>query len=812
MARQFTMGARINLNTGSYSSGMSDAIRATNNMREEVVDLDRAMGRYHDSSGRLREANGRFASSAGTATRALEAQQSQMGRLSGVAQGLIGVFAALGGAMAIKGAYNWLIESNASMEQYQNTLTVVLGSQKKAVDTLAWAQKFAAKTPFEIPQIVEATTRMASYGIEAKDTLGIVGDMASVMGKDLMQAVEAVADAQTGELERLKEFGITKKMIEDQAKAMGKSPINNKGQITDAKAFNAALFKLMDKRFKGGMEMQAKSFKGMLSNASDFIGTFGRQLGAPLFDKMKAGLGDLLGYFGRLQENGTLDAWVKNIQSGAGKIGAVFGAIAAPVKALYDMMAGSGDQSYFIKLFGSAEAANNFNNLMWDIIDTSKAIGSAIGTGFSLAGAAIGKIGGVLAKAGSIFMQYYPQMRPYIIGIATAFLAYFTYLKLVNTWTKIVTIAQAAWNAVMAMNPVLLVVLGIGLLIGYLIHLAGGWEVVKAKLLTFLPVLQMLWSKIVTAVMPILRQLWTLALTIFNNFKAVLLPIIMNFINQVVAGFFVFVGWIKAHWTEISFIIQVAWAIISSYISSGIEIAKAIIMGGFQLIAAVVSNVWQMISGVIQVAWSLISGLISVGLKLLQGDWKGAWDSMLNMLSGVWSGITDFFGGLKDLFLESGKAIMNTLADGIKAAAMAPVKAVKSALAKARDLLPFSDAKTGPLSSLTLNGSKIVTTMAEGIYKQKNAVASAMNSVLGTTPGLEVKAGTVNPAGTAGKAAGGGAASVIIEKLVESITITGADSKNASQLVDEIIAQLYEKLSNAEEILSAAGLGALLND
>lgn len=30
-----------------------------------------------------------------------------------------------------------------------------------------------------------------------------IGDMAGVMNKDIMQAVEAVADAQTGELERL---------------------------------------------------------------------------------------------------------------------------------------------------------------------------------------------------------------------------------------------------------------------------------------------------------------------------------------------------------------------------------------------------------------------------------------------------------------------------------------------------------------------------------------------------------------------------------------------------------------------------------
>jgi len=95
------------------------------------------------------------------------------------------------------------IGANANMEQYRNTLATVLKSWEKADQTLAWVEKFAAKTPFEIPELVEATARLETYGITAKDTLTDIGNMASVMGKPLMQAVEAVADAQTGELERL---------------------------------------------------------------------------------------------------------------------------------------------------------------------------------------------------------------------------------------------------------------------------------------------------------------------------------------------------------------------------------------------------------------------------------------------------------------------------------------------------------------------------------------------------------------------------------------------------------------------------------
>ncbi|MGE7191755.1 phage tail protein [Lysinibacillus fusiformis] len=111
------------------------------------------------------------------------------------------------------------------------------------------------------------------------------------MGTPLMQAVEAVADAQTGELERLKEFGITKKMIIDQANEMDMGEIVNKsGQITDEKKFNEALFALMNERFKGSMEIQATTWDGLISNAQDAMGTMMQTLSQPTFDRMKEGM------------------------------------------------------------------------------------------------------------------------------------------------------------------------------------------------------------------------------------------------------------------------------------------------------------------------------------------------------------------------------------------------------------------------------------------------------------------------------------------------------------------------------------------
>lgn len=114
-----------------------------------------------------------------------------------------GVAATYVSARALGQVSQSALESASSLESYRSTLNVVMKDQKKAAETMAWAVDFANRTPFETDSVVEATVRLQSYGIEAQKVMTQIGDMAGVMGKDLMQAVEAVADAQTGEVERL---------------------------------------------------------------------------------------------------------------------------------------------------------------------------------------------------------------------------------------------------------------------------------------------------------------------------------------------------------------------------------------------------------------------------------------------------------------------------------------------------------------------------------------------------------------------------------------------------------------------------------
>jgi|GEM_PF-1476311 len=491
------MGARLQLR-----DAFSSPLRF---ITQNVTRATQQTNYYRDANGRLRDEMGRFARHARQTQESLQHIGAEAGRTQGRIVSLRGAIMAVAGGVAVKKGFDWLVQGNADMETYQNTLAVVLKSQQKAADTLAWASTFAAQTPFEIPEVVEATTKLASYGMEAQKVLGITGDMASVMGKSLDQAVEAIADAQTGELERLKEFGITKAMIEAQGAKMGATLVNKSGQITDQKAFNAALFSLMEDRYRGGMELQSKTFKGMVSNASDFIGTMGRQLGAPLFDKLKAGLGETMDWVQRLKGTGQLDAWIRNVQNAAGAawrvmstaggiIGQVFVESYQVASQNVDMIAGKVRAWYaehkpqleaigqsFVAAFLALQTA--FDQYAVPTIDWLR------NTGLPGIVDALAKVTGWIVDAAAFFVDNWGTIEPIIIGLGAAWAAYGIKVLAVSGYQKAAALATAAWtkaqllwNVAMNANPIGLYVTAIGLLIGAGILLYQHWDTVKAKL------------------------------------------------------------------------------------------------------------------------------------------------------------------------------------------------------------------------------------------------------------------------------------------------------------------------------------------
>ena len=107
------------------------------------------------------------------------------------------------------------------------------------------------------------------------------------------------------------------------------------------------------------------------------------------------------------------------------------------------------------------------------------------------------------------------------------------------------------------------------------------------------------------------------------------------------------------------------------------------------------------------------------------------WRQMLNFFQMLWkksksifkSGIDGVKNSIKNSyawFRNSGRKIIDTFVSGIRSVISKPYEIVKSGLNRVRQLLPFSDAKEGPLSTLTLSGKRVFTTITEGMDKTKD--------------------------------------------------------------------------------------------
>ncbi len=142
----------------------------------------------------------------------------------------------------------------------------------------------------------------------------------------------------------------------------------------------------------------------------------------------------------------------------------------------------------------------------------------------------------------------------------------------------------------------------------------------------------------------------------------------------------------KAFWDENGAAIKKLVKVSFESIASIIKMVLGIIKGAFEIvwpvITATVKYAWEAIKLVISSAIDIVLGVVQAGLKLLQGDWKGALDSLLQVIKNVWGNIEKFFKGI-DL-AQTGKDIINGLIKGINSMG----EAIRKAVSEIADKIP----------------------------------------------------------------------------------------------------------------------------
>jgi hypothetical protein len=199
------------------------------------------------------------------------------GKISSLVGNLKGLAAAYIGFQGVTRVGGFIAQTGMEFEKLSASLETVEGNSAKAATAFKKIEKFAAKTPYDLNQVTEAYIKLKSLGLEPSErALTAYGNTAGAMGKPLMQMIEAVADASTGEFERLKEFGIkTKKQGENVTftfKGVQTTVKNNSENI------QKYLLKIGEVDFAGGMDRQSKTIGGKISTLKDNFGALAREI------------------------------------------------------------------------------------------------------------------------------------------------------------------------------------------------------------------------------------------------------------------------------------------------------------------------------------------------------------------------------------------------------------------------------------------------------------------------------------------------------------------------------------------------------
>ncbi len=284
----------------------------------DVGRLGRVMGRL---GGIARAAGARIHAGLRRGFAGIVALAQRTGRAVGRALGRGAKFGAAAGVAGITYLL-WqltggVIETTSQFEQFQVVLENTEGSVAGARRAMAWVRRFAETTPFEVADVMEAFVRLRAYGIDPTNgSLRSLGNAASGMNKSIMDAVEMLADAQTGEFERLKEFGIRATVAGNNVRL---TYMRNGREMTRSVRKNAteiqrAITGIFDERFGGMMQRQSGTMAGLMSNLKDQWTSFQLAIGrAGIFDLVKSKLEQLLARVNDLANNGTLQRWAQRV-------------------------------------------------------------------------------------------------------------------------------------------------------------------------------------------------------------------------------------------------------------------------------------------------------------------------------------------------------------------------------------------------------------------------------------------------------------------------------------------------------------------
>lgn len=516
----------------------------------------------------------------------------KMGMISGIAQSVTSkIIGAFGGITSE------IMSASDSAQKFGATLQFAGVSNKQIKELTKSTQTYADKTVYDLEDIRSTTAQLASNGVKGYDKLAeAAGNLNAIAGgnKETFKSVAMVLTqtAGAGKLtadnwRQLSQAipGASGK-IQEQLKKNGVYTGNfadamREGKIT-SEAFNKALLDLGFNDVAVKAAQSTVTIEGAWGNLQASV----VKAGMIIFDSIKG-------------------PTTQAMSAIADAIGNLTNSMQAPLSAAI-----SGVIDWFGKLFAAMQNVGVFESFkaIWQsLCDIFKEVFSIVGGWGALfppetLAVAIKFICDVLNGV----LQVVKALAPAIMPVIAAWAAY-------KTAVAIATAVQTVFNAVMAMNPLGLIVIAIGAVVAALAYFFTQTEQGRQ-----------MWQSLcdgfndfTQTILPPLQDAWNAFAGTLNDFMQTILPFLQNAWNG-------FLDLCKA--------LQPVTDALKDSLG-----ALAKVLG--DTLGPVFSTIGDIVKGVIQV----FKGLCEFLSGVFTGDWGKCWQGIQDIFSGTWNAISSFF-------------------------------------------------------------------------------------------------------------------------------------------------------------------------
>lgn len=559
-----------------------------------------------------------------------------------VVGGAVAGVAALVGGIAIKGG----IDRALAIEDAQAKLKG-LGHTTESVETIMDSALASVKgTAFGLGDAATVAASTVAAGVKPGQdltrSLSLIADAATIAGTDLSTMGSIVNKVATSDMmqmdvaNQLMDAGIP--ILQMVAGEMGVTAEEARKLASEGKVSFETFQNALESGMGGAALASGDTFRGAMANAGAALGRLGEKVVGGVLPQIKDGFGDVIEL---------LDSWAPQ----------------------------------------------------------AEAVGKAIGEGLATAVTWIrGTLIPAIQSAVEVFrnvvswiQQNSTWLGPLAAAVAGAATAWALWTAAVSTWAAITRAAaavQLAFNAVMAANPIMLIVLAIAALVAGLVYFFTQTELGQQIWAGFTEFLSSAWETIKSA--------------------------------------------FAAGWEAISTFLGQAWAFIQkvwSYSPIGLIVSNwDAIMAFFQGIPGKVKEQFDRAIAFIKTIWSYSPiGLITQNFG-----------AIVDFFKGIPGRIKGALGDVGNLLKDAGRKIIEGLADGIRGAVGKATEAIEGVTSKIREYLPFSPAKRGPFSGRgysLYSGQALAEDFAKGMLSRERALASASGQLMGAAALVPPRAG-----------------------------------------------------------------------